>query len=193
MSFLNILGVIVINIAILSLLGSNTTIERFVSASELQDQDSSENTIAQLKELKEPTHNSLGSEDTGGSGDTEMKTGDDGIETESEDETNIRSMDEELNKEEQKQQTMDIISANGLIPVNDTTVLDDSSNGVEGGDGTNAREVTCVKNNQGQVFCYEVLKPDETCLKPINAEDLLFAVHLLKPVPPLQIKGSRNP
>jgi len=70
--------------------------------------------------------------------------------------------------EKQQQLTLDIINANGLVPVNDTTVAD--GNGIAGG-GTAAREVTCVSNSQGQTFCYEILKPDENCLKPINVED----------------------
>lgn len=32
------------------------------------------------------------------------------------------------------------------------------------------REV-CVTNAKGQKFCYKELKPDEACMKPINAED----------------------
>ena len=32
------------------------------------------------------------------------------------------------------------------------------------------REI-CVTNAKGQKFCYEELKPDEACMKPINAED----------------------
>ena len=32
------------------------------------------------------------------------------------------------------------------------------------------REV-CVTNANGQKFCYKELKPDEVCLKPMNAED----------------------
>jgi len=71
-------------------------------------------------------------------------------------------------EQQQQQLTLDIINANGLVPVNDTTVAD--GNGIAGG-GTAAREVTCVSNSQGQTFCYEILKPDENCLKPINVED----------------------
>jgi len=71
-------------------------------------------------------------------------------------------------QEQQQQLTLDIIKANGLVPVNDTTVADGNGNA---GGGTSAREVTCVSNSQGQTFCYEILKPDENCLKPINVED----------------------
>ena len=39
------------------------------------------------------------------------------------------------------------------------------------GPGRTAREVTCIKNSQGQIFCYKVLNVDENCLKPINVED----------------------
>ncbi|MGB7961247.1 MAG: hypothetical protein WCF46_15275, partial [Nitrososphaeraceae archaeon] len=71
-------------------------------------------------------------------------------------------------EQQQQQLTLDIINANGLVPVNDTTVADGNGNA---GGGTAAREVTCVSNSQGQTFCYEILKPDENCLKPINVED----------------------
>ena len=71
-------------------------------------------------------------------------------------------------EQQQQQLTLDIINANGLVPVNDTTVADGNGNA---GGGTSAREVTCVSNSQGQTFCYEILKPDENCLKPINVED----------------------
>ena len=34
-----------------------------------------------------------------------------------------------------------------------------------------AEKEICVTNTNGQKFCYKELKPDEACLKPINAED----------------------
>jgi hypothetical protein len=77
-------------------------------------------------------------------------------------------------KEEQQQLTLDIISSNGLVVVNETTTDVAGNGGGSGGPsgpGTAAREVTCVKNSQGQTFCYEVLQTDENCLKPINVED----------------------
>ena len=76
--------------------------------------------------------------------------------------------------EEQQQLTLDIINSNGLVVVNETTTDVAGNGGGSGGPSgpsTTAREVTCVKNSQGQTFCYEVLKPDENCLKPINVED----------------------
>lgn len=84
---------------------------------------------------------------------------------------------EELSEDQQHKQqqlTLDIIDANGLVIVNETTtdaIGDGGGSGGPGGPSTTAREVTCVKNSQGQTFCYEVLKPDEHCLKPINVED----------------------
>ena len=72
-------------------------------------------------------------------------------------------------EKQQEQLTLDIIDANGLVVVNETTT--NIGGGEVGGDGTTAKEVKCVKNSQGQTFCYEELKPDEVCLKPINAED----------------------
>jgi hypothetical protein len=67
-------------------------------------------------------------------------------------------------EEQQEQLTLDIIDANGLVIVNETTADVDGS--VVGGNGTmTAKEIKCVKNSQGQTFCYEELKPDEVCLK----------------------------
>jgi hypothetical protein len=85
------------------------------------------------------------------------------------DETNPDPLDESLTEEQQEQLTLDIINANGLVPVNDTTVADGNGNG--GGPGTTAREKTCVGNSQGQTFCYEPLPTEQNCLKPINVED----------------------
>ncbi len=84
-------------------------------------------------------------------------------------------------EQEQKQLTLDIISSNGLLVVNETAPAVD---GVGSGSGTGnvgatEKEVTCVKNAQGQVFCYETLPTDEHCLKPMVEED-----------PPLCLKGS---
>jgi hypothetical protein len=70
-----------------------------------------------------------------------------------------------LTDEEQQQQeqlALDIISANGLVPVNETS---------PSGGGTIEREVTCVDAGQGRIFCYERLPTEENCLKPINVED----------------------
>lgn len=86
------------------------------------------------------------------------------------DETNPDPLDESLTEEQQQQQeqlTLDIISANGLVIVNDTADVD----GNGGGPGTTAREKTCVGNSQGQTFCYEPLPTEQNCLKPINVED----------------------
>lgn len=56
----------------------------------------------------------------------------------------------------------------GDLPISDeqeeTTVTQ------EPGDPVTEREV-CITNAKGQKFCYKELKPDEVCLKPINAED----------------------
>jgi hypothetical protein len=79
-------------------------------------------------------------------------------------------MDESLIEEPQEQLPLDIIEANGLEVVNETTT--DINGGRDGGgDGSTAKEIKCVKNSQGQVFCYEELKPDEVCLKPIDEKD----------------------
>ena len=86
------------------------------------------------------------------------------------DETKADPMDESLIEEPQEQLTLDIIEANGLEVVNETTT-DIDGGGDGGGDGTTAKEIKCVKNSQGQVFCYEELKPDEVCLKPIDEKD----------------------
>ena len=88
--------------------------------------------------------------------------------------SNETSPPADVAEEEQQQLTLDIINSNGLVVVNETTtdaISNDGSNDGPSGPGTTAREVTCVKNSQGQIFCYEVLKPDENCLKPINVED----------------------
>ena len=70
---------------------------------------------------------------------------------------------------------MEIIKSNGLVPINDTASLNTNADGVgNGGNNPAAREVTCVKNDRGQVFCYEVLEPDENCLKPIKEEAVTF-------------------
>jgi len=84
-------------------------------------------------------------------------------------------------EQEQKQLALDIISSNGLVVVNETApavdgVVNDSGTGNV---GATEKEVTCVKNAQGQVFCYETLPTDEHCLKPMVEED-----------PPLCLKGS---
>lgn len=67
----------------------------------------------------------------------------------------------------QEQLTLDIINANGLEVV-DEPIIDV---GAVGDDGTTEKEIKCVKNSQGQTFCYEELKPDEVCLKPIDEKD----------------------
>ncbi len=96
--------------------------------------------------------------------------------------------DETLSEEQQQEQqqvqrelTMEIINSNGLIPVNDTSSRDKSGgDGIGNGDNSpTAEKVTCVKNDRGEVFCYEELKPIEHCLKPIKEED-----------PPLCLRGE---
>jgi outer membrane biosynthesis protein TonB len=84
-------------------------------------------------------------------------------------------------EQEQKQLTLDIISSNGLVVVNETAPAVDGvgSDSGTGNVGATEKEVTCVKNAQGQVFCYETLPTDEHCLKPMVEED-----------PPLCLKGS---
>ena len=84
-------------------------------------------------------------------------------------------------EQEQKQLTLDIISSNGLVVVNETAPAVDGvgSDSGTGNVGATEKEVTCVKNAQGQVFCYETLPTIEHCLKPMVEED-----------PPLCLKGS---
>jgi hypothetical protein len=94
-------------------------------------------------------------------------------------ESNPVSVTEEEQK--QKQLALDIISSNGLVVVNDTAGAVDGDAGSGSGDevGTAEKEVTCVKNAKGDVFCYETLPTIEHCLKPMVEED-----------PPLCIKGN---
>jgi hypothetical protein len=94
-------------------------------------------------------------------------------------ESNAVSVTEE--EQEQKQLALDIISSNGLVVVNDTAGAVDGAAGSGSGDevGTAEKEVTCVKNAKGDVFCYETLPTIEHCLKPMVEED-----------PPLCIKGN---
>jgi len=94
-------------------------------------------------------------------------------------ETNPISVTEEV--QEQKQLALDIISSNGLEVVNETAPGVDGDGGSSTGDeiGTAEKEVTCVKNAKGDVFCYETLPTIEHCLKPMVEED-----------PPLCIKGN---
>ncbi|MGB7883583.1 MAG: hypothetical protein WBL44_12705 [Nitrososphaeraceae archaeon] len=94
-------------------------------------------------------------------------------------ESNPVSVTEE--EQEQKQLALDIISSNGLVVVNDTAGAVDGDAGSGSGDevGTAEKEVTCVKNAKGDVFCYETLPTIEHCLKPMVEED-----------PPLCIKGN---
>ncbi len=42
---------------------------------------------------------------------------------------------------------------------------------VQGSGEPQAEREICVTNAKGQKFCYKELKPDEACMKPINAED----------------------
>jgi len=82
-------------------------------------------------------------------------------------ETNPVSVTE--GEQEQKQLVLDIISSNGLVVINETAPAVD---GVGSGSGTGnvgatEKEMTCVKNAQGQVFCYETLPTDEHSLKPM--------------------------
>jgi cytoskeletal protein RodZ len=65
-------------------------------------------------------------------------------------------------QQEQEQLALDILTANGLTPLNAT-----NGNG-GGGDGTIEK---CAVSQQGQTFCYEPLEPDKNCLTPIKAED----------------------
>ena len=95
--------------------------------------------------------------------------------TEPVNESNAVSVTEE--EQEQKQLALDIISSNGLVVVNDTAGAAGSGSGDEV--GTAEKEVTCVKNAKGDVFCYETLPTIEHCLKPMVEED-----------PPLCIKGN---
>lgn len=94
-------------------------------------------------------------------------------------ESNPVSVTEE--EQEQKQLALDIISSNGLVVVNDTAGAVDGDAGSGSGYevGTAEKEVTCVKNAKGDVFCYETLPTIEHCLKPMVEED-----------PPLCIKGN---
>jgi hypothetical protein len=82
---------------------------------------------------------------------------------------------------EQEQLALDIISSNGLVVVNETASAVDGDGGSSTGDDAGAaeKEVTCVKNAKGDVFCYETLPTIEHCLKPMVEED-----------PPLCIKGN---
>jgi hypothetical protein len=94
-------------------------------------------------------------------------------------ETNPVTVTEE--EQEQKQLVFDIISSNGLVVVNETSSAVDGDGGSSTGDdvGTAEKEVTCVKNAKGDVFCYETLPTIEHCLKPMVEDD-----------PPLCIKGN---
>ena len=69
----------------------------------------------------------------------------------------------------------------GLVVVNETANAVDGDGGSGTGDDVGAaeKEVTCVKNAKGDVFCYETLPTIEHCLKPMVEED-----------PPLCIKGN---
>lgn len=60
----------------------------------------------------------------------------------------------------QEQLALDILTANGLTPLNTTT-------GANGG----ITIERCVANSQGQTFCYEPLPTEENCLKPIKEQD----------------------
>jgi hypothetical protein len=84
-------------------------------------------------------------------------------------------------EQQQKQLALDIISSNGLEVVNETAGAVDGDGGSGTGDdgGAAEKEVTCVKNAKGDVFCYETLPTIEHCLKPMVEED-----------PPLCIKGN---
>lgn len=82
---------------------------------------------------------------------------------------------------EQEQLTFDIISSNGLVVLNEIASVVDGDDGSDAGDdvGVAEKEVTCVKNAKGEVFCYETLPTIEHCLRPMVEED-----------PPLCLKGS---
>lgn len=61
-------------------------------------------------------------------------------------------------QQEQGQLALDIITANGLTPLNTTS-----------GGGTIEK---CAVSSDGQhTFCYEPLPTEDNCLKPIKAED----------------------
>jgi hypothetical protein len=66
-------------------------------------------------------------------------------------------------EQQQEQLALDILTANGLTPLNAT-----NGDGGSGGDGTIEK---CAVNSQGQTFCYEPLPTEENCLKPIKVED----------------------
>jgi hypothetical protein len=90
------------------------------------------------------------------------------------DDTNAEPLDESLTEQEQQEQlSLDIINANGLVLLNDTSGVDGNgdNDGGGGGPSTTSKEITCVGNSQGQTFCYERLPTEENCLKPINVED----------------------
>ena len=98
------------------------------------------------------------------------------------DETNLGGLTPE-EQQEQKQLALDIITSNGLAVVNETFPgVDGDATGSGTGTsnvGNTEKEVTCVKNSQGQVFCYETLPTEENCMKPVVEED-----------PPLCLKGQ---
>jgi cytoskeletal protein RodZ len=95
------------------------------------------------------------------------------------DETNQISLTGE--QQEQEQLALEIISSNGLVVINETAIAvgGDGSGSGTADVGAAEKEVTCVKNAQGQVFCYETLPTDEHCMKPIVVED-----------PPICLKGQ---
>ena len=81
--------------------------------------------------------------------------------------------------EELKQLTLDIINSNGLAVVNDTTtdVVSIGAGDGPSGPGTTAREVTCAKKCHNRLFCNQILKPNEHCLKrlPLSWSQIFIA------------------
>jgi len=66
-------------------------------------------------------------------------------------------------EQQQEQLALDILTANGLTPLNAT-----NGDGGSGGDGTIEK---CAVNSQGQTFCYEPLPTEENCMTPMKVED----------------------
>jgi hypothetical protein len=65
-------------------------------------------------------------------------------------------------QQEQEQLVLDILTENGLTPLNDTTAADGNGGGMI---------EKCAVSSDGHTFCYEPLPTDENCLKPIKVDD----------------------
>lgn len=98
-------------------------------------------------------------QDQSGGGDgSEMSEEEPTDEPEAELEPEPKDGDAPTLQQEQGQLALDIITANGLTPLNTTT-----------GSGTIEK---CAVSSDGQhTFCYEPLPTEDNCLKPIKAED----------------------